>query len=158
MKLILSILSMFIIIACSKVEKVSQPAPIVIPEDAIKFSTNLDTGTYNVSDTLPLAITVSSKIPSAGIIYSISTIWTDSSKQIFKIDTTLIAGNLSLKIPGHVRMGSYSVQINLTSKSNSNSYSVPETLVVHAPNVIPLIIAVPAELPIHNCRLPDVCA
>ena len=138
MRIITSLISICILIACSKVEKVSQPAPIVIPEEAIKFSTNLDTGTYNISDTLPLVITVSSKIPSAGIIYSISTIWTDSSKQIFKIDTTLIAGNLSLKIPGHVRMGSYSVQINLTSKSNSNNISSKTLSLVNVP-ILPAV-------------------
>ena len=133
MRIIISFVCLFILIACSKVENFSQPTPIVIPEDAIKFSTNLDTGTYNVSDTLPLAITVSSKIPSAGIIYSISTIWTDSSKQIFKIDTTLSSSNLNLLIAGFKKSGNYSVSITLTSKSSSTNSANKSIIVVNNP-------------------------
>jgi len=93
-------------------------------EEAIIFKTNLDTGTYNVVDTLPLVITVSSKLPKAGILYSILLNWTDSSKQIFKLDTTLTISSLSLKIPGLKKRGAYSLSVTVTSKSTStNTFS-----------------------------------
>ena len=96
-------------------------------EEAIKFSTNLDTGTYNVFDTLPLVITVSSKLPKAGIVYSILVNWTDSTKQIFKLDSTSSQSSLSLKIPGLKKVGNYSVLVSLTSKS-TNSNTANKTL------------------------------
>ena len=74
-------------------------------EEAIKFSTNLDTGTYNVLDTLPLVITVSSKLPKSGLQYSVLVNWTDSSKQIFKLDTNASISSLTLKIPGLQKIG-----------------------------------------------------
>jgi len=92
-------------------------------EEAIKFTTNLDTGSYNVIDTLPLIITVSSKLPQAGITYSITSTWTDSSKQIYKLDTTLSVSNLSLNIPGHRKSGNYIINITLSSKSSSSNSS-----------------------------------
>ena len=90
-------------------------------EEAIKFSTNLDTGSYNVLDTLPLFITVSSKLPKAGILYSILVNWTDSSKQIFKLDTSLTVSSLSLNIPGLKKRGAYSLSVTVTSKSTSTN-------------------------------------
>jgi len=68
---------------------------------------------------LPLVITVSSKLPKAGILYSILLNWTDSSKQIFKLDTTLTISSLSLKIPGLKKRGAYSLSVTVTSKSSS---------------------------------------
>lgn len=112
----------FSVIACKKVE-INDPIP-VDKEEAIKFSTNLDTGSYNVIDTLPLTITVSSKIPPSGIVYSLISTWADSSKQIFKIDTTISnSSSLSLKIPGHYRAGTYNLVITVTSKSSPSNTS-----------------------------------
>jgi uncharacterized repeat protein (TIGR02543 family) len=90
-------------------------------EEAIKFSTNLDTGNYNLVDTLPLVITVNSKLPKAGILYSVLVNWTDSSKQIFKLDTSLNVSSLSLKIPGLKKVGAYSLSVTVTSKSSSTN-------------------------------------
>ena len=41
--------------ACTKTDApvVTPPTPVV-QEESIKFSTNLDTGTFNVADTVPL--------------------------------------------------------------------------------------------------------
>ena len=80
-------LGVLFVFACSKTEVPAIPPVVVVQEEAIKFTTNLDTGTYNVADTLPLVVTLSSKLPSAGVLYSILVNWTDSSKQIFKLDT-----------------------------------------------------------------------
>lgn len=112
------------VFACKKIDNTpSTPITPVVIEEAIKFTTNLDTGSYNVIDTLPLIITVSSKLPQAGITYSITSTWTDSSKQIYKLDTTLSVSNLSLNIPGHRKSGNYIINITLSSKSSSSNSS-----------------------------------
>jgi hypothetical protein len=116
MKRVIFALGILFVIACSKTDKGTPPVAVV-QEESIKFTTNLDTGTYNVSDTLPLVITVSSKLPSAGVVYSITTTWVDSSKQVFKLDTSLITSSLSLNIPGLKRAGNYSLSVTISSKS-----------------------------------------
>ena len=121
MKRVIFALGILFVIACSKTEAPAIPLTPVVQEEAIKFATNLDTGTYNVADTLPLVITVSSKLPSAGILYSILVNWTDSSKQIFKMDTSLTVSSLSLNIPGLKKLGSYSLSVTVTSKSTSTN-------------------------------------
>ena len=136
MKRVIFVLGVLFLIACKKSEVVVTPPPVVVvPEEAVKFSTNLDTGTYYVSDTLPLIITVSTKVPPAGFIYSIITAWTDSSKQIFKLDTTITAASLSLNIPGHKRMGNYSVQVNVSSKATSTNTSAKTIPFINIPYV-----------------------
>lgn len=120
--LIAFILIIVISVACKKIDKtLEKPTIPLIPEETIKFTTNIDTGLYNVTDTLPLTITVSSKLPSAGIIYSITSTWSDSSKQIYKLDTTLNISTLSLYIPGHKKYGNYSISVTVTSKSTATN-------------------------------------
>ena len=126
-------LGVLLVLACSKTEVPATPPVVVIPEEAIKFTTNLDTGTYNVTDTLPLVVTLSSKLPSAGILYSILVNWTDSSKQIFKLDTSLIVSSLSLSIPGLKKSGAYSLSVTVTSKSTSNNTLNKSISVVNNP-------------------------
>jgi FG-GAP-like repeat len=124
MKRVIFAFAILLILSCSKTEVPTSSSNNVTQEEAIKFTTNLDSGTYNVNDTLPLVITVSSKLPSAGVIYSITTTWVDSSKQVFKLDTSLITSSLSLNIPVFLKSGSYSVSVTVSSKSNSsNSYN-----------------------------------
>jgi hypothetical protein len=120
MKKVILALGIVVLFACSKVDKVTPPTPVA-QEEAIKFTTNLDTGTYNVVDTLPLIINISSKIPTAGIVYSITAIWTDSAKQIFKLDTSLSTSSLNLNIPGLKKSGNYNLSISVTSKSNASN-------------------------------------
>jgi hypothetical protein len=120
MKKVLLALGILMLCACSKVDKVTPPTPVT-QEEAIKFTTNLDTGIYNVVDTLPLIINISSKIPTAGIVYSITAIWTDSSKQIFKLDTSAATSSLNLNIPGLKKSGNYNLSISVTSKSNASN-------------------------------------
>ena len=133
MKRVIFALGILFLFACSKTEVPATPPVVVVPEEAIKFTTNLDTGAYNVVDTLPLVITVSSKIPSTGLIYSIITTWTDSSKQIFKLDTTLTAASLSLNIPGLKKTGSYSLSLTVTSKATSTNSLNKSIAVVNNP-------------------------
>ena len=111
-----------IFLSCTKTETTTTtPPPVVIQEETIKFSTNLDTGTYNVADTLPLTISVSSKLPNSGILYSITATLTDSSKQIYKLDTASSSSILALNIPGFKISGNYSISVTLTSKSTSSN-------------------------------------
>jgi hypothetical protein len=145
MKRAIFILGILYAYACTKTDTtVVTPTQItpVVQEEAVKFSTNLDTGTYYVSDTVPLVISVSSKAPATGFIYSVITTWTDSSKQIFKLDTTISTTSLSLNIPGHVRMGNYSITVTVTSKSTSSNTS---TKTISAIN-IPFVSAVNEEI------------
>ena len=122
MKRIFFVLGIMIcLFACKKTEVPATPPVLVIQEEAVKFTTNLDTGTYNVADTLPLVIIVNSKIPKAGLLYSITATWTDSAKQIFKLDSTSSATNLNLNIPGLKKSGNYSLSVTVTSKSTSTN-------------------------------------
>ncbi len=131
MKRLVFALGILFVFACSKTEV---PPPIgVIQEEAIKFTTNLDTGIYNVADTLPLVVTIGSKLPSAGVLYSILVNWTDSSKQIFKLDTSLTVSSLSLNIPGLKKSGSYSLSLTVTSKSTSTNILNKSIPVVNNP-------------------------
>ena len=130
MKKVIFALGVLFVFACSKTEVPSTPPVVVVQEEAIKFTTNIDTGTYNVADTLPLVVTVSSKLPSAGVLYSLLVNWTDSSKQIFKLDTSLTVSSLSLNIPGLKKSGNYSLSVTVTSKSTtSNSLNKSISLV-----------------------------
>jgi hypothetical protein len=130
MKKAILALGIIVLFACSKVDKVTPPTPVT-QEEIIKFTTNLDTGTYNVVDTLPLIINISSKIPTAGIVYSITAIWTDSSKQIFKLDTSLTTSSLNLNIPGFKKYGNYNLSISVTSKSNASNTFNKSILVIN---------------------------
>ena len=125
MKKNIFILGFLCICGCNKIETSSTPpTSVVIQEESIKFTTNLDSGTYNLTDTVPLVISVSSKIPTAGLLYSIIATWTDSSKQIFKLDTSLSSSSLSQIIPGFIKAGNYTLSISVTSKSTvTNSIS-----------------------------------
>lgn len=66
MKRAILILGILYAFACTKTDApVVTPTPTtpVVQEEAVKFSTNLDTGTLYFTDTIPLVITVNSKAP-----------------------------------------------------------------------------------------------
>ena len=132
MKYTILALGLLLTFACSKVDKGTPQVPIA-QEENIKFTTNLDTGSYNVKDTLALVINVTSKIPTSGLVFSIITNWTDSSKQIFKLDTNLNASSLNINIPGLKSTGNYSVSITVTSKSNALNTSNKSIVVINDP-------------------------
>jgi len=132
MKKLIFALGIFIFAACSKTDKGSS-APVVVAEDPVKFTTNLDTGTFNTADTVPINISVSSKMPTAGFVYSITATWTDSSKQIFKLDTNLSQSSLSINILGLKKSGNYSIAISVNSKSTSTNNSSKTIAVVNNP-------------------------
>lgn len=106
-------------ISLSIIKPVSLKALFVKEED-IKFTTNLDTLTNkNIIDSTQLSISITSKIPVNGVAFSISATWLDSSKQIFKTDTTLTQSNLKLNLNGFKNAGNYSISVTATSKSST---------------------------------------
>jgi hypothetical protein len=52
MKRVIFVLCVLFLIACKKSEVAVTPPVVVVPEEAVKFSTNLDTGTYYVCNRL----------------------------------------------------------------------------------------------------------
>lgn len=123
MKKIIVILGVLCIYACTKTETSSTPPPTTVQEESIKFTTNIDTGAYYVSDTLPLILSITSKLPTAGVMVSIISTWTDSSKQIHKVDTSLLQSSANINIPGLKKEGTYSIAITVTSKNTSSNTS-----------------------------------
>jgi hypothetical protein len=132
-KIIMFFITVSVIIACNKIEVPKTPPVLVVQEEPIKFITNLDTGTYNIADTLPLIVTVSSKLPTSGLIFSITINWVDSSKQVYKIDTSITQSILNLNITGLNKVGNYSLTVSVTSKS-SISNTLLKTLSVFKNN------------------------
>lgn len=134
MKKLIFALGILFVYACTKTDSgTNTPTIVTVQEEAVKFTTNLDTGVYNVVDTLPLIISVSSKLPNTGLLYSITASWTDSSKQVFKIDTSLNNSNLSLNIPGLKSTGNYTISVTVTSKTTSSNTSNKTINVINYP-------------------------
>ena len=126
-------LGLLLILSCTKTDNTTASSQTATPqEDAIKFYTNLDTGKYSVIDTLPLVINISSKMPTAGVVYSVVINWTDSSKEIYKLDSTSTNNFLNLNIPGFKKSGNYTATIKVTSKSKSTN-SDTKTLSINKP-------------------------
>ncbi len=123
----------FGIIICFSCTKPDEPTSQASNEEVIKFTTNLDSETLNVVDTLPLNISVTSKPPLTGLIYSITTTFVENSKQIYKLDTTLNVGSLSIKIPGLKNSGNYSVSIVVSSKASLTNKANKTIAVVNNP-------------------------
>ena len=133
MRKLIFALGLLFVLSCTKTETTTNtPAPVTVQEDAIKFNTNLDTGKYTVIDTLPLSVNVSSKLPSAGVIYSVIVNWVDSSKEIYKLDSTSTSAVLNLNIPGFKKSGNYTASVTVTSKSKSTNFE-SKTLSINKP-------------------------
>ena len=125
MKYIIVVLGICFIVSCTKTEEPPPPAPVqvVVQEDPIKFSTNLDTGNINFVDTLSLNISISSKLPASGTSIAIEIIRQDSNIKVFKLDTSLSQATLSLKINGLKFPTTYITNITISSKSTTSNTS-----------------------------------
>ena len=119
MRLLIFLLIIIPFFACKKVE--TTPQTPITQEESIKFTTNLDTGTYQIEDTLHLIVTVSSKMPSSGLLYSIKINWVDSSTQVFTLDTSINQSTLNLSITDINKVGNYSLVVQVTSKTRSSN-------------------------------------
>jgi hypothetical protein len=123
MKRVIFALGILFVFACSKTEVPATPPVVVVQEESIKFSTNLDSISYSIADSIFLVLSVSSKIPSNGLIYTVNSTWVDSNKLVFKIDTISSQSSLSLNIPSIIKSGTYNLSISVSSKSTSSNFS-----------------------------------
>jgi hypothetical protein len=133
---ILALGIMSCVFACKKTESTIVPVIVtpIVQEETIKFTTNIDSGYFLSNDTIPISITVSSKVPAAGFIYSITTTWSDSSKLISKIDSVSTQSTLAIQVPNLNKVGKYNISITLTSKSlSSNSINKIFTVLNNSP-------------------------
>lgn len=115
------------LLACSKTEIPATIIPVpIIQEDAIKFtvSPDISSGTINLStDSIAFTVNVSSKLPSAGIIYSIEVKRVDTAITTYKIDSISSQSSLLLKVPGFTIKANYNIKITVTSKSSTTNTS-----------------------------------
>jgi hypothetical protein len=124
MKRVIFALGVIIVFACSKTEVPVIPPTPVVQEETIKFSISPDMTSNNYllnKDTLDLIISVNSKIPSQGILYSIQVNRADSSVAVFKLDTVSNQSSINIKATGLNIKGNYTVKITLTSKTTSTN-------------------------------------
>jgi len=125
MKSIIIILGTCLLFACTKTESPAPTpsSPTVVLEEPIKFTTNFDTGSTNILDTVSLNISISSKIPAGGLNIGIEIIRQDSNIKIFKLDSNLNQATLTLKINGLKFPTTYLTNIIITSKTTSANNS-----------------------------------
>jgi hypothetical protein len=121
------ILVLFVLsfIGCSKKEAIPD-APIVpvVVEEPVKFTLSPDIAASNyilTKDTLEFTITVSSKMPSSGFIYSIAISRLDTTLTLFKLDSTISQNSLVVKTGGFSIKASYTIKITISSKATSTN-------------------------------------
>ena len=120
--LVLFVLSL---LGCSKKEVIPD-APIVpvVVEEPVKFTLSPDLSASNyllTKDTLEFTITVSSKMPSSGFIYSIAISRLDSTLALYKLDSTISQNSLVVKTGGFSIKANYTIKITISSKASSTN-------------------------------------
>ncbi|MCX6145657.1 MAG: hypothetical protein NTW25_00175, partial [Candidatus Kapabacteria bacterium] len=120
--------------ACTKTSL--SPTPPTLPfvqEEAIKFSVTPDisSGILNLSsDTLNLNISLSSKLPALGLLYSLEVKRNDTLLTTYKLDTSSTQSTISIKVSGFTIRANYTAKITVTSKSTSTN-SLVQTFVIN---------------------------
>jgi hypothetical protein len=121
------ILVLFVLsfIGCSKKEAIpDSPIVPVVVEEPVKFTLSPDIAASNyllTKDTLEFTITVSSKMPSSGFIYSIAISRLDTALTLFKLDSTISQNSLAVKTGGFSIKASYTIKITISSKATSTN-------------------------------------
>jgi len=121
------ILVLFVLsfIGCSKKEVIPvTPVVPVVVEEPVKFTLSPDLSASNyllTKDTLEFTITVSSKMPSSGFIYSIAISRLDSTLALYKLDSTISQNSLVVKTGGFSIKANYTIKITISSKSTSTN-------------------------------------
>ena len=120
--LVLFVLSL---LGCSKKEVIPD-APIVpvVVEEPVKFTLSPDLSASNyllTKDTLEFTITVSSKMPSSGFVYSIAISRLDSALALYKLDSTISQNSLVVKTGGFSIKANYTIKITISSKASSTN-------------------------------------
>jgi hypothetical protein len=121
------ILVLFVLsfIGCSKKEVIPvTPVLPVVVEEPVKFTLSPDLSASNyllTKDTLEFTITVSSKMPSSGFIYSIAISRLDSTLALYKLDSTISQNSLVVKTGGFSIKANYTIKITISSKATSTN-------------------------------------
>ena len=121
------ILVLFVLsfIGCSKKEVIPvTPVVPVVVEEPVKFTLSPDLSASNyllTKDTLEFTITVSSKMPSSGFIYSIDISRLDSTLTLYKLDSTISQNSLVVKTGGFSIKANYTIKITISSKATSTN-------------------------------------
>lgn len=100
---------------------------ITTKEENIQFEVTPFNGTSYVdirSEFVPFTVKVLSKIPPAGITYSVRMIQTDNSMIVFKLDTTTANNNVVLRLGKFGISNAYSISIEAKSKVNPTNFAV----------------------------------
>jgi hypothetical protein len=96
----------------------------VVVEEPVKFTLSPDLSASNyllTKDTLEFTITVSSKMPSSGFIYSIAISRLDSTLALYKLDSTISQNSLVVKTGGFSIKANYTIKITISSKATSTN-------------------------------------
>jgi hypothetical protein len=96
----------------------------VVVEEPVKFTLSPDLSASNyllTKDTLEFTITVSSKMPSSGFIYSIAISRLDSTLTLYKLDSTISQNSLVVKTGGFSIKANYTIKITISSKATSTN-------------------------------------
>ena len=121
------ILVLFVLsfIGCSKKEVIPDaPIVLVVVEEPVKFTLSPDLSASNyllTKDTLEFTITVSSKMPSSGFIYSIAISRLDSTLALYKLDSAISQNSLVVKTGGFSIKANYTIKITISSKATSTN-------------------------------------
>jgi hypothetical protein len=121
------ILVLFVLsfIGCSKKEVIPvTPVLPVVVEEPVKFTLSPDLSASNyllTKDTLEFTITVSSKMPSSGFIYSIAISRLDSTLALYKLDSAISQNSLVVKTGGFSIKANYTIKITISSKATSTN-------------------------------------
>ena len=76
------------------------------------------------SEIIEFKIYVSSSIPQQGVIYSLDLKRTDTNASVFKLDSTSVQSNMTIKVPGFNLANNFSLTVSVTSKTtNTNKLS-----------------------------------
>jgi len=73
------------------------------------------------SETIEFKINVSTSIPQQGMIYSLDLKRTDTNASVFKLDSTSVQSNMTIKVPGFNFANNFSLTISVSSKSTSTN-------------------------------------
>lgn len=121
--------------SCKKTEDMVPQSVVPEAEQTIAFNTSIDSisSKLNIGDSLPLVISVSSKVPASGMVYSVSVLRTDNSAITFKVDSTSTKSSLTLLVKGLQAQTSYTLTVKVASKVNSSNSVTKNYAVVNNP-------------------------
>jgi hypothetical protein len=135
MKRVIFVLGILLVFACSKTEVPVTPTPTtpVVQEESIKFNltpTSSNSNIVTTNDTINITISLNSKLPTNGVVYSIDVKRLDSAISVYKLDSTSLQSSISLNLKGFYVKSNYSINVTVTSKStlsNTSSQSIQVT-------------------------------